>query len=284
MGKRSARQLNGDSFDCQTMGRHNNTPPPGGGCSAEGTAGDYQTRYRAFITNAEKYGLPTRFLREVEPSFSISQSWFGGSGVYNYFNVMSLAPAAMQDVDSLSADARGRGASGITTIYHESTHAWFKLKAKDPRVAEIIQQATDYYQNAPLQGGGKADDAARVFTEAAACYVGDRVGYWWLAFQQLSSLASADAADPAVVQKFTNEARRTYDKRMAERVFGYQETGGILGFFTHQTSTTRQISDNLREFLDETLLEGKVPDHFDDVEGFQALTQVIFRRHHVIGK
>jgi hypothetical protein len=276
MGEGITTPLNLDRFDTGTFARHDNNPPTPTCRTRAGEATDFQASYRTFILDSERYGLPTRFLREVEPNFSVGRSWFGGDSVYQHFQVMSLSLDTIQDVECLSP-LLNRGASGIGTIYHESTHAWFQLKSKEPAVADIIRKGTAYYERAPLQGGAKADDPARVFNEAAASYVGGRVGNWWLSFQGLSFLAAAHARR-GDVQRFIAQQQRAYNRAMAERTFGYQDTGGLLGIGSQQTATTRQISDQLKRFLDETILDGTIPETFGEVTGFQRLISEIYRR------
>jgi hypothetical protein len=62
-----------------------------------------------------------------------------------------------------------------------------------------------------------------------------------------------------------------YNRRMGEVVFGYSEEGGFLGIGSEQVETTRAMSRRMKAFLDRELLEGRIPDRFGAVAGFQQL-------------
>jgi len=56
---------------------------------------------------------------------------------------------------------------------------------------------------------------------------------------------------------------------MANTVFGYSAESG------EETHTTRPMNPELKEYLDNVLLEGKFPDHFAEVEVFKQLLEKI---------
>jgi hypothetical protein len=269
MGWADKNPLNGAAFDAGTLARATNRAPTPACRVKPLDAPALHQKLRHFFASAERYGLPTGFLREVDTGFCLNEAWFAGDSVYKLFNVMNLTGDTVLDLQTLST-ARVGGAAGVQTLYHESTHAWFQLKAKVATVAQVVRRGVEYYEGAPLEGGARADDAPRLFNEAAAGYVGHRAGHWWLCFQGLALLAVRDSGGPAVA-RLRSELRRRYNRAMSERVFGYQDTGGVLGVGSKQTETTRPISPDLKAFLDQTLLEGKVPDAFDAVEGFRRI-------------
>lgn len=227
-------------------------------------------RYQEFIDNAERYGMPVRFLRYVERNYGIASG--GSDAVTPAINLMSLEEETLQSVEHISPMPPFGEGTGVQTIYHESTHAYFDLLSGEPAVSDVIRHGEAHYEEAPLQGGGTGDDPERIFQEAAASYVGHRVSTWWLAFEELS-MAVAGRFPDAILSTWIDRTRNNYNNRMAERTFGYQETGGFLGFGTSQTETTRQMSQQLKDFLDNHLLEGKIPDNFDEVVGFWQLIE-----------
>jgi len=140
----------------------------------------------------------------------------------------------------------------------------------NPKWRTIIKNGKAYYRDAPLETGGtawKGEYAERVFNEAAAMYVGARAKVWWEVFEALTYAAIGQVPAKGLA-KWLDLERGLYNKGMAERVFGYAEIG--LGD-TKQILTTKPISDELRHFLDQELLEGKIADDFDQVPGFQRL-------------
>jgi hypothetical protein len=125
-------------------------------------------------------------------------------------------------------------------------------------------------QRCTTRDGGKAwkaEYAERVFHEAAAMYVGSRAKVWWEVFESLT-YAAIGKVPAKNLAKWLDLMRGIYNKGMAERVFGYAEIGLID---TKHIRTTKKISDELKSFLDQELLEGKISDDFDQVPGFQRL-------------
>jgi hypothetical protein len=221
-------------------------------------------RYWAFVSAAEGFGLPVRFLEEVGRSYAIVVEKGDSDRVRTVLNRLILSTETMDNVQNLSLDGGMKGSSGIGTIFHEATHAWLDLNSDRPEVAGLTARGEEHYEGAPLQGGGVTSDPWRVFQEAAASYVGERAGRWWSTFQMLSSLAAAQKLTPDKL----GLVQAKYDQEMAETVFGYSAEGGFLGIGASHRYTSRPSPLALRRFLDQTLLEGKIPAQFSQVAAF----------------
>jgi len=269
MGWSYRNPLNGQGLDAGTLSRNQHRAPTPLCHVNDFDSSERRQTLHHLLASAACFGLPTAFLREVDPEFSLNDTRLGGESVSKLFRVLNLANDTARDTVPLSTEKPG-GAPGIQTVYQESTRAWFQLKAKDPSVADVTKQATTYYQGASLQGGAQADDPAQVFAAAAANYVGHRAETWWLCFLGLALVAAGGVRGPAASKRVA-ELRRAYDRAMGERVFGFQETGGVRGVAAKRTPAIKPIGSPLKAFLDDTLLEGKIPDAFDDVEGFRKL-------------
>ena len=218
-----------------------------------------------FIAEANRAGLPVRFLNEV------------GRSNYNYdyatdqnetsiwFNTLSLTRETLASVTSLSRFERGAAASGILAIYHEATHAWFDIMEQRPDVIALTTHGRHYYAGSKRISGALVDDAERAFQEAAAEYVAHRASNYWSTLFKLSSFERMVAADPPVaklgvalanVKKVPSE----YNQVMAERRMGYQMTGPFgIGV---QDVLTKKISPVIKSFCDRVLLENLIPDYF----------------------
>jgi hypothetical protein len=228
--------------------------------------------FASFIDNAAKYGMPVKFLRTVLANYHIKIINSGDDNVQPTLDTMSLSRDTMDTVENFSPLLPFGESAGIQTIFHESTHAYFDLESKDPNTAKIIETGQQHYKDAPLKMGKVADDPNRVFQEAAASYVGHRVVSWWQIFEMLSMAASGEIPSDAIAE-WVEDAKKQYNEKMSRQIFGYQETGGFFGFGTSQTETTRALPDSLRIFLDTRLLEGKIPNEFEQVSGFQELVR-----------
>jgi hypothetical protein len=232
--------------------------------------------YDDFIRNAERYGLPARFLRRVGRDYSIS---FGSSSEVNYWlNTMTLEESDLHSASQMAPTLPFGESSAIRTIYEEATHAYLDLVSNEPRFSRFIAAGERHYQGARTTRGMVTSDPGRVFQEAAANYVAHRVANWWLTFESLSiftSMASSDAAAAGRLRQMNTftRLRDDYDRRMAEVVFGYSEEGGFLGIGSGQAMTTRAMTGEMKAFLDHELLENKIPDRFESVNAFQEMRQ-----------
>jgi len=244
-------------------------PAPGAGSVVQRNSGlipllDARRVYRDFVTNADKYGLPVKFLRRVGRDYTIG---IGDDSTNTILNTIGFSQSTLESAEHL-APALPLGAStAVLIIYHEATHAYLDLVENDPKVKIFITAGETHYKGAPLTTGKATSSPGRVFQEAAADYVSRRAATWWSTFQNLSIYAAKGWLGP----KQINSLRSQYDRAMAQRVFGYSQEGGFLGIGAHQIETTRPLSAQMKEFLDHELLEDKIHEHFDDEPGFSKI-------------
>ena len=213
--------------------------------------------YANFVDGIRNQGLPVKFLTDVGRVVALLTDDTNAYAPGN--DEMHLKEETIKGALSPSPDS-----SAVQSIYHESTHAYLaQHRHKDP-VRKFYDEGTKYYEGAPTSRNGVTSDPEEVFQEAAATYVGSRAGAWVRAY--LSVLSWVQHGD----RPFTLEdIAGVYDKTMAERVLGYSMEGGM--FSKEQVSTKRPIAEEARAFLDHELLEGKIPDHFDEVASFKRL-------------
>jgi len=186
--------------------------------------------YNDFIRNAEIYGLPVRFLRRVGRDYGIS---FGRSSrVCLTLNMMTLEEADLQSASQIALTYPFGGTSAIRTIYEEATHAYLDMVSNEPRFSRFIAEGVRHYQDARTTGGEITTDPWQVFQEAAGIYVGHRAAIWWSTFESLVINASIACSGPAAagrlreINKFA-QLRDSYNRLMAEVVFGYSYEGGL---------------------------------------------------------
>lgn len=229
-------------------------------------------QFRQFIIKAVQYGMPVKFLGIVLGSTTIDE---GSENLYKhssvFANVLELTKSTLQTIQTLSPLTPIGTNQAVDAAYHEATHAYLKQGSKNKGVAAMVKKGTSYYKNAPLKGGTKADDAERVFHEAAGEYVGHRVFTWWSAFAILSKCA-AGKKKPDLIPKYINFARKKYNAEMKKKVFGYQEKGG------KELHTKKKMFKEMKKFLDKELLENKISDDFDSNPGFVKLIATAMKR------
>ncbi len=230
--------------------------------------------YDDFVRNAERYGLPVRFLRRAGRDYDIS---FGGSSEVNYWlNTMTLEEENLRSASQMAPTLPFGEVSAIRTIYEEATHAYLDLVSDEPRFSRFIAAGERHYSGASTTRGTVTKDPVRVFQEAAAVYVAHRAATWWLTFESLSIYASMASSEPVAFGRLRQRnsfarLRDDYNRQMAEVVFGYSEEGGFLGIGSEEAMTTRAMTYEMKAFLDHELLEDKIPDRFEAVAGFQQL-------------
>jgi hypothetical protein len=237
-------------------------PPP---ATAKRPSGESpKSRYRNFIADAARYGMPVKFLEEVAKAYTIKEVAADEDNVTKpWTSTIGFRPGVLTD-DSLNAANAGMS-SEASTVYHESTHAYLRgLMLKQEPFKTMITDGIKHYTGALTTDGKANSDPERVFHEAAAEYVDNRMGTWWSAFTTLTTYAAtAKLTTPRIDQQ-----RKEYDANIARRTFGYSEEGFLT---KKQTNTTEPMTLAMKTFLDHELLEDKIPERFDDVVAFQDI-------------
>lgn len=251
--------------------------------------------FDSFMSDADRYGMPVRFLRYVRPRIAVATNGIvpgqrfavPSTGETHYNDVLNLMDVDTRDADGLAAFHTASAApSAVGDIYHEATHAYLdlRLEAHDRGISNILRDAESYYTGAPLQRGGQATNPALLAGEAAASFVGWCASAWWHAFWLLrmvqEGLVRRDPSGRTVRRPLRQPAQilaraeTVYETSLRATSFGYDCTRQVLGrcsIWSEQIETTRPIMPRLREFLSGHLLENKIPMSFDAVPAFREL-------------
>ncbi|MCP4137523.1 MAG: DUF4157 domain-containing protein [bacterium] len=230
-------------------------------------------KYAAFVKQVASNGLPVKFLRAVKKEYYVLYGT--GDGANLNLEYLELTKETLEDAGEIPGKNdyvrhMAQYSSSIGTLYHESVHAYLEMLSDENRHTGIIKRGIQYYKDAPLINGDKASDPARIFTEAAASYAGLRTAAWWRALSWLK-YAIHDADTKQKAMQAIELGRKDYNKSVKDRTVGYQESGGFLGYFTYQNTTTKPISAELKQFVDSHILENKIPDTFDQVAVFKGM-------------
>ena len=219
------------------------------------------SEYSSFIDNARSCGLPTNFLTEVAKRYSFDLADPSGPDyTVKWFHEIDLKASTLKSVHGLKFD-RGIGGS-VGTIYHESTHAWLWMKEDDQPIKDFIKNGKSYYHAVPLGDDDVVSDEDRVFHEAMGEYVGHRASTWFncmaILLDYSTDIVSEITAD--MIAKKTiliKKQKQLFNAAMAQRVFGYQSKGGA------DVWTKMGMSSQMKNFCDQTLLENKFKDQFE---------------------
>jgi Domain of unknown function (DUF4157) len=220
---------------------------------------------QAAVDRAQKAGVPVKFLNIV-----INKTTFekGDPDKYTPFSkTVDLSEKTMRGA-GLMSDPKIQDSLGIATIYHEATHAYLDQHKDEEPVKHIYEQGVYHYAGAPTREGGETSDAEEVFQEASAGYVAGRVASWWIAFSALKSNIRIGALTPDKLSLIKDRYNYSMSGPYVE---GYSTEGHWYTLSRHQASTLRPISNEMKVFLDEQVLEGKIPDQFDQVAVFMDL-------------
>jgi hypothetical protein len=224
-------------------------------------------KYQRAVAQVASVGLPVRLLQEVGRSVRISIRTTNDDHYKPWLNELVLGVNTMTDLAGMSNLDQVGGSAGIETLYHEATHAWFDLHARDLTVRRLMGLGEHHYENAPVRGGSTTSDPSRMLQEAAGMYVGHRAKTWWVAYDMLTAMRARNMLTPEQVARL----RAEYNRGMAERVFGYSMEGGILGIGGEQKETSMPMASEVVTFLDRELLEGRIPHTFDEVQTFHQI-------------
>lgn len=226
---------------------------------------------------AARLGLPTKVLdaalqRDAFTDFSpLSSTSHIVLGNHIHLNEADSAAARDWNERSLSAS------TAVGTVYHEAIHQYL-LAPRSEQVRQFVANGIGLYSNAEVSNAGefqKANNPELVFHEAVASYAGHRISTWLEAYENLTKFARQGTLTPEKVAMIES----TYNDKMAERVFGY-ETNGIVdqALGEDETSFTRQrIPEAVRTYVDNVLLEGRIPSRFRSDSTFQEYATLAAR-------
>ena len=180
---------------------------------------------------------------------------------------ISLPPNTLTLLDGSIMDPGN--APGWATLYHELMHAAIQLYGvgppPNPAWQDFVRDGTNYFKNAPMEGGGTTSDPFGVFSETAGSYVGERVATYVGAMEALHRYAEQHGCpvSPAELARVAKD----YDQNMARanHATGYDRT-----FLGQPRESTREISPAMKSFIDNTALSGKFPDKFADAPGLNT--------------
>lgn len=235
---------------------------------------------RQFITEASKYGMPTRFLDRVRKEYHFTSSSDSGKDeTSRFWQEIALDRgmwASLQHPGFTGFDA-------VDTLYHEATHAYIDLE--DYGETREFEEAREYYSLAKLADGNSIlnkDQRERAVEEALAEYVGHRASTLWRAWSRLDYLAEVlrnvsagkyeeDRGTELIVANAAKEQANPlsvpaeYNINMQERVFGYVEEPRLFKSAVAVRIASKPIPDKLREHCDKVILEDKIYDDFNSM-------------------
>lgn len=221
----------------------------------------------------EKHGMPVAFLRHVDAHVPMVASDTDALKGWKWDLKLHLSAGTLRSLANPVPDTIGGEAAPIHTLYHEGTHAYLHSKRAEPAVVRLREEALRYYRDAGLAVGGTATDPARIVEEAAADYVAHRASMLWRAMEALEEGAEVERTAGGMnrfqleeqVKKCT-ESPEEYNRKGAQLVFGYQND--YWGYGSRQLMTTKPISFALKDYCDQVILQGKIPDSFDGLPEF----------------
>lgn len=223
-------------------------------------------KYLKALEILQRYGVSTRPFEQVGRELNIvAWGWTTSDLYFTTLSSISFSDATVDDLNVENFDlvgtqpASAAGASGLGAFVHETMHAYLDLS---PGLDAIWKRGVAYYRGAKLTTGGPVDDPERVFDEAVASYAGFRIAAFVRRQQEMEALGTIVARkaarnEPLDAQAFAAALERTrkrYERSMERRVFGYQEVGG------RQVETTAPMPQWLKTWIDESILDSRIPD------------------------
>ncbi len=221
--------------------------------------GTMQENFEKFIGAAGRHGLPTRFLSTVAQHYRVVE---GESPVTKPRQSKIELPSGTfsSELDL----GRPLDTVDVSNAFHEGSHAFLDIMKKDPKWRLLIEVGEEHYRNAPGPSGEALSNRERILQEAIAEYADHRASTYWTALESLQLAYRHGTLSPSQIAKIELK----YNEEMKKLVFGYSE--GALGL-GEQAHITREMSDELKSFIDRELLESKLPDRFEDVPLFRRI-------------
>jgi RHS repeat-associated protein len=225
----------------------------------------------AFFQRARSVGLPTKsFLEAIDHAFTALHTRYSPSNHYNiYVNVLILESRTVEGV------MHGFNSTNVGTLYHESAHAYMDIAANEKKHASVLDNARNHYAQYPVYKNSygsprhdpePATDPERITQEAIGEYTGAKVSAYLTTYGFLES-ALYDTNDPNEAKSIFDHAVKSYKKQIdaAGYMAGYQPTD------SGNKHTSAPLHSGIRKLVNEEVLEGKIPDNFYAVPGFQKL-------------
>jgi hypothetical protein len=148
----------------------------------------------------------------------------------------------------------------LAQLYHESLHAYIDV-GSNAATKRIMTIGEGYYKDAPLENGSTVSDTEKVTQEAACEYAGNRVQYWWIAFQNLATITAVIDSEvkfkPEKLKRDAVFAQDYYNKNIGALNFGYES-----GTLKNESHVLKPIFPELKAYVDNEILEGKITDTF----------------------
>jgi hypothetical protein len=221
---------------------------------------------RDFARKAAGWGLPSGFLFPVADSYKLNilrdeddssdratQYEFAGKPLRPRLN---LHRSVLDTLKSTQLGINPIDTNAVGTLYHEATHAYMMLHQTKEPLKSVQSSAQEYYKDALLVGGGVVDEPLRALREAAGEYVEDRLAGCFNALHTIAVQVRAGtrSGKPFTVEKLA-AIRKEYNHTMQKSLFG-----GSWG----DKQVASPLPASLKKYLDTEILEGKIPDSFDD--------------------
>lgn len=214
--------------------------------------GDVTGQVQAAKKRAHCAKLPIEVLNEATGGYTYSEK--AGSGQTSPWFSSTTLPQNV--LDGLAQPIEDADPASFGTLYHEAMHAALAQFKSDPAWSKFISAGTGYYTGAPLDNGQITRNPYGVFSESAALYVGARVSAYVHALQRLDVLRKSGGCplDPKAVATVA----AGYDASMARS----NDTHGDDQDASGDPSTTRPFPTFMKDFIDNTVFGGQVPDKF----------------------
>jgi len=224
-------------------------------------------------------GLPTRFLKAISAPLEGLTVRTGDSNEYTpRTRTIELSSARQRGLQSVLENEGGMrpgpawSTSSVASLYHESTHAYLDIYKNVASVQAFTKAGIAYYTGARLADGQTVSDPERVFQEAAASYVGERASEYFKARQTLSvAEAKFEGGDVTGARRLVGLARSQFNEASQDKNFGYQDVWDWSTRGYEQDAVTKPVSKELTNFLDATVLEGRIKANFDDNAEFSTV-------------
>ena len=221
-------------------------------------------------------GLPMHLVDAFLASGYDVAETLGNEEFATFLNVVRLHGATLdagaQMEEAAASETMDNSMSRVGSLYHELTHAYLDMMARDPNVSLFMRRGTAQYRDAPLKDGEPSSDPARVFEEAVAVYVSGRVFGYVQAYNELTIAARVSTPEKWVAHKLA-EAERFLAQDVP--AYGYEERGL---FSPDQVQSSRPLPETFRQEIDKTLLRG-LPRTISESKQLAALLARVHRNH-----
>lgn len=134
---------------------------------------DARSMFFRIIARGECNGLPVTMLRAVGQAYRLKVIAADGTAAFDRrFKMLKLKESTYFQLLDMNTDKPYSRPRAPNPLYHESTHAYLKLRNNDTTFKAFLAKKQNYSKDAPIEDGKRSKNRVRLWTERRPMLLG----------------------------------------------------------------------------------------------------------------